>query len=274
MRGERRISGCSRCRTVGSSPHARGTLSAMRGPAAAARLIPACAGNAPFGGSPTGEKAVHPRMRGERTGAARGNVIAGGSSPHARGTPATEPVALRNNRFIPACAGNARGREGAVIGNTVHPRMRGERRCQLRHAQPPPGSSPHARGTHAACRIRPGVRRFIPACAGNAISALTETMPGAVHPRMRGERQARRRHNVPPDGSSPHARGTPVCAPSSWRSRRFIPACAGNACTIRQSAPIPSVHPRMRGERCRCIEKTVVECGSSPHARGTHLESQ
>ena len=188
MRGERYAEDQEWQPRDGSSPHARGTLSAMRGPAAAARLIPACAGNAPFGGSPTGEKAVHPRMRGERTGAARGNVIAGGSSPHARGTPATEPVALRNNRFIPACAGNARGREGAVIGNTVHPRMR-------------------------------------------------------------GERQARRRHNVPPDGSSPHARGTPVCAPSSWRSRRFIPACAGNAMSGRTDNGQHAVHPRMRGER-------------------------
>ena len=188
MRGERYAEDQEWQPRDGSSPHARGTLSAMRGPAAAARLIPACAGNAPFGGSPTGEKAVHPRMRGERTGAARGNVIAGGSSPHARGTPATEPVALRNNRFIPACAGNARGREGAVIGNTVHPRMRGERRCQLRHAQPPPGSSPHARGTHAACRIRPGVRRFIPACAGNAAQRGHAHTARPVHPRMRGER--------------------------------------------------------------------------------------
>ena len=50
------------------------------------RFIPAYAGNAPFGWSSTGEKAVHPRIRGERLILKIDSPLGVGSSPHTRGT--------------------------------------------------------------------------------------------------------------------------------------------------------------------------------------------
>ena len=52
---------------------------------------------------------------------------------------------------------------------------------------------------------------------------------------------------------------------------RFIPACAGNACSGRFPRFPPAVHPRMRGERRKINRHSGVAAGSSPHARGTRV---
>jgi type I restriction enzyme, R subunit len=51
------------------------------------------------------------------------------------------------------------------------------------------------------------------------------------------------------DGSSPHARGTCSLDGNNREGKRFIPACAGNAATVKPLQPNVTVHPRMRGER-------------------------
>ena len=212
---------------------------------------------------------VHPRMRGERVLMAARDVRKNGSSPHARGThdPLTDAVPF--DRFIPACAGNAIGNVPHIFDEPVHPRMRGERARRAGMTRRGDGSSPHARGTPTKSGLKFLRRRFIPACAGNAIPCAQCALPIPVHPRMRGERMyiAAKQGNYP--GSSPHARGTPARANAPTIQDRFIPACAGNACRLLPVGPFRSVHPRMRGER-----KTFVTChlafdGSSPHARGT-----
>ena len=136
-------------------------------------------------------------------------------------------VSLR--RFIPACAGNARPSAHEESFMSVHPRMRGERSSAQLITAGTAGSSPHARGTPPGAVAAGDDRRFIPACAGNAVSLFVLALDHAVHPRMRGERGWTSVPGMPGSGSSPHARGT-----RDWKSRcqdcrRFIPACAGNA---------------------------------------------
>ena len=77
--------------------------------------------------------------------------------------------------------------------------------------------------------ITPVTIRFIPACAGNAVSNHAVRNELAVHPRMRGERCVRHACTCPTYGSSPHARGTPPPDDVRAVDNRFIPACAGNA---------------------------------------------
>ena len=72
-----------------------------------------------------------------------------------------------------------------------------------------------------------------------------------------------------PYGSSPHTRGTPLAEHFADLGVRFIPACAGNADSLRGSLHPPSVHPRMRGERGSAGIGALIFYGSSPHARGT-----
>ena len=209
MRGERGAVRRERRYAVGSSPHARGTHVATLSARGAHRFIPACAGNAALSACAPSRPSVHPRMRGERR-LGRDITRSGvGSSPHARGTldPFTEQDS--EDRFIPACAGNAWRSVTPSNGRTVHPRMRGERVKVFIDNHGDVGSSPHARRTRGLLCLGPVVIRFIPACAGNARVFCTPGCPGSVHPRMRGERCAPRYGTWSVDGSSPHARGTP-----------------------------------------------------------------
>ena len=208
-------------------------------------------------------------MRGERFVKWHSVGVGAGSSPHARGTPACEPWRDRRIRFIPACAGNAGEHVKVGKSTPVHPRMRGERTPSTEPCRSPVGSSPHARGTRCLGPVARGSRRFIPACAGNASGSGPATAVRSVHPRMRGERSIHSMAHARSDGSSPHARGTPQQPAEYLRPRRFIPACAGNAIYCLKARPLPTVHPRMRGERVDVRGAAAAARGSSPHARGT-----
>ena len=152
------------------------------------RFIPACAGNA-------GQPIIQLQD-------------AAGSSPHARGTQELPLDEGRGARFIPACAGNAGSTLFSSSHMAVHPRMRGERERSVAPMAFSAGSSPHARGTLSDGYGVEVLGRFIPACAGNAWRGPEGLICRAVHPRMRGERQAMSSIFEAAGGSSPHARGT------------------------------------------------------------------
>ena len=127
--------------------------------------------------------------------------------------------------------------------------MRGERRRGLPSHVMAAGSSPHARGTLVRVRRGQHTDRFIPACAGNALSSLPSPSAFSVHPRMRGER----------------FRKLDRLFMRVW----FIPACAGNAQAHHHHRRSTPVHPRMRGERWQGDASYGITGGSSPHAWGT-----
>ena len=97
-------------KTIGSSPHTRGTLSLAIDEEVKVRFIPAYAGNAPVSAAARLPATVHPRIRGERVNAGNGKNADTGSSPHTRGTPIIRKAAYLKCRFIPAYAGNAHQR--------------------------------------------------------------------------------------------------------------------------------------------------------------------
>ena len=208
IRGERSQRAPRTLATSGSSPHTRGTIPAPPPPSTRSRFIPAYAGNAPFGGSSTGEKAVHPRIRGERTGGQTALPSIIGSSPHTRGTRFRQGCRFLCLRFIPAYAGNAASRCEMPATSSVHPRIRGERNNEIARVAPSIGSSPHTRGTPVRDDARVHIDRFIPAYAGNAVIVTTVQSPLSVHPRIRGERSPNTIVTTQGDGSSPHTRGT------------------------------------------------------------------
>ncbi len=137
-------------RRAGSSPHARGTRTTTCSPTAATRFIPARAGNSGVRRSWRAQDAVHPRTRGELGPVRRAALDGDGSSPHARGTLKKQAAPHLRKRFIPARAGNSTAQARAPPPRTVHPRTRGELLFLLAIPLTPYGSSPHARGTHAA----------------------------------------------------------------------------------------------------------------------------
>ena len=253
----------------GSSPLARGTLLPAPASRPLGRFIPARAGNTrPRQPSPP-PAPVHPRSRGEHSGAA---TMAGsriGSSPLARGTPARSRRVGIARRFIPARAGNTRRRRRAERRAAVHPRSRGEHSAGAGVAVAVSGSSPLARGTRCA-GLRSGDRtRFIPARAGNTSGAASRSVSLPVHPRSRGEHAPGAGGIEGTGGSSPLARGTRTLLGMRRKSRRFIPARAGNTPRRSRSTPCCPVHPRSRGEHDRRRPRHRLAAGSSPLARGT-----
>ena len=111
--------------------------------------------------------------------------------------------------------------------------------------------------------------RFIPACAGNAASRRMHCARRSVHPRVCGERRASFSSRTCANGSSPRVRGTLTNEKRLVAGSRFIPACAGNAPCRHSKNALPTVHPRVCGERETPRTQHSRHLGSSPRVRGT-----
>ncbi len=275
----------------GSSPRVRGTLSGVVTGIERSRFIPACAGNACWRRCKPRAKEVHPRVCGERTWLGCAGPCGSGSSPRVRGTLPAGEEGRAAERFIPACAGNAIAGTGKARESAVHPRVCGERRPASEGSPSLRGSSPRVRGTRLWRRVRGSQGRFIPACAGNATVSNGRAWRDTVHPRVCGERYESHAVDFRDGGSSPRVRGTRGAGQAAAGGLRFIPACAGNACTpgagCRRCGFIPAcagnakgrrcsccsrpVHPRVCGERQPLGDNALSAIGSSPRVRGTQM---
>ena len=236
-------------RTVGSSPLARGTHPGNRHAGVQRRFIPAGAGNTAF--------------------ALVGLYGEDGSSPLARGTRAVVGAHLQHPRFIPAGAGNTCSQAKHFPLLTVHPRWRGEHSGSSSARRGSGGSSPLARGTGFQRLDDRGIRRFIPAGAGNTTRHAEARRERAVHPRWRGEHLSTCPALMVTCGSSPLARGTQVDPVIHDVTGRFIPAGAGNTVSHGPPPRAQTVHPRWRGEHATIDSWAKFPDGSSPLARGT-----
>ena len=274
VRGERSHAPGSKQAPSGSSPRARGTGVHGHDAAEVDRFIPACAGNGARWPRPAGPRAVHPRVRGERSLRSSSSRAACGSSPRARGTVPQGLAAFVQRRFIPACAGNGSTPTAPAEATAVHPRVRGERKGSDDQADCSFGSSPRARGTGTACGPPGRSARFIPACAGNGMAGSGDPAAGTVHPRVRGERDQPGLLARADAGSSPRARGTGKPRFDGVVPIRFIPACAGNGRRGWRRVLAGPVHPRVRGERAQSLALEGDMGGSSPRARGTAPAAQ
>ena len=173
-----------------------------------------------------------PRVRGTRAIQAWIASNLNGSSPRVRGTRLISSTSDVRSRFIPACAGNAICRRAdGDRGLGSSPRVRGTPVARCLGTQTDP-VHPRVCGERVPCPPEhPTIPyRFIPACAGNASASVTlRADRGGSSPRVRGTQCS------PPvltvsHGSSPRVRGTRYAPQGSCPHRRFIPACAGNAC--------------------------------------------
>ena len=227
-RGEHRRWVVSSSRPSGSSPLARGTPYTVARTNLVLRFIPARAGNTPMGRGWPAPSTVHPRSRGEHAVTPHDREKRTGSSPLARGTQELRRFEADSGRFIPARAGNTFPGGAGRIGSSVHPRSRGEHGSIINLILLILGSSPLARGTPPTATPAAGRFRFIPARAGNTPHASSPVRTTSVHPRSRGEHELPLFNGPEDDGSSPLARGTPWRCSRDRRSRRFIPARAGN----------------------------------------------
>ena len=85
---------------------------------------------------------------------------------------------------------------------------------------------------------------------------------------MCGDRLSAPAPPAPYRGSSPRVRGQGWLNSISAGLTRFIPACAGTGCASARRATTPSVHPRVCGDRDKCLSDGTEIDGSSPRVRG------
>ena len=187
----------------------------MRGTSVAAllndcekRFIPACAGNITGVATMNFMMAVHPRVCGEHDPFCSCTVAIPGSSPRVRGTYLQAESVSPAQRFIPACAGNILFRASPHHFLSVHPRVCGEHLLTVITYPIQFGSSPRVRGTLSGTIVAHGNPRFIPACAGNMIARVSQSVRRTVHPRVCGEHINSIRRIFRRSGSSPRVRGT------------------------------------------------------------------
>ena len=159
----------------GSSPRVQGTRVIPRLIDIGWRFIPACAGNASGLGPLVFSFSVHPRVCRERTISELTKELVAGSSPRVQGTPRSAGSHVCSPRFIPACAGNACFVRSQRSSSSVHPRVCRERMSCAARSSHELGSSPRVQGTPGLAIVLGGQARFIPACAGNAVSLVSST---------------------------------------------------------------------------------------------------
>ena len=272
MRGEHLIPLAASCAVVGSSPHARGALARRLRQPGEVGIIPACAGSTAGTTARVRCPRDHPRMRGEHDAMKSGNPQQKGSSPHARGARRVLVDPEDAPGIIPACAGSTTSHRTSTASGLDHPRMRGEHRDPKSDAALPAGSSPHARGAPVVAHLLHEGVGIIPACAGSTHGCRDSGPRAGDHPRMRGEHYEQLVGGIDTLGSSPHARGAPPTRPLPRERARIIPACAGSTRRSTTTRTRTRDHPRMRGEHASQLSHAALAEGSSPHARGAHLE--
>ena len=236
----------------GSSPLARGLPARNGVEVTGGRIIPARAGF-----TPPGTPRTTPRR---------------GSSPLARGLRSTAAWAAAAAGIIPARAGFTHRRPPDRGPRGDHPRSRGVYQPLCRGITRKTGSSPLARGLRQRVLERPHHERIIPARAGFTKPTTPRRFPMRDHPRSRGVYNPVIPEVSSLSGSSPLARGLPVCARSVPARGRIIPARAGFTDPCGLPAPQRRDHPRSRGVYgCTVVHRGGAP-GSSPLARGL-LES-
>jgi len=155
-----------------------------------------------------------------------------GLSPRARGNPALALAAGFVARSIPACAGEPRIRKNTAAKTKVYPRVRGGTLSPTNTTMVASGLSPRARGNRALPRQNQNGQRSIPACAGEPSDHHDIGAQNQVYPRVRGGTPGVKIGSAGEFGLSPRARGNPIKCSDSQRSRRSIPACAGEPAAL------------------------------------------
>ena len=190
----------------------------------------------------------HPRSRGVYGSRPSYSGSALGSSPLARGLPATDAWPEITIGIIPARAGFTHRQSPQGRGTPDHPRSRGVYEETTRRDPMPTGSSPLARG--------------LPRQAGAGGDECLD------HPRSRGVYPAVTAYGLRVGGSSPLARGLPGVELGPPSPEGIIPARAGFTLGHERQAGPPADHPRSRGVYRLPVRALNTRRGSSPLARG------
>ena len=252
----------------GSSPLARGLLARAGHSEGPVRIIPARAGFTLYCGGVKGGSRDHPRSRGVYRPSLDPDDIDIGSSPLARGLRLRQKEDLPCLRIIPARAGFTLTHTVSRHVSQDHPRSRGVYAAAVASASWMSGSSPLARGLHAAALDAVDRDGIIPARAGFTTAPALRTRRARDHPRSRGVYEFSSTTDPHDAGSSPLARGLRPVGQDRHPGGGIIPARAGFTAQGPPGCRRRRDHPRSRGVYGIIRRLIDVTPGSSPLARG------
>ena len=252
----------------GLSPRVRGNRKRRQGIRIAARSIPACAGEPERLRRGPAWARVYPRVCGGTDPKGDPSGSLGGLSPRVRGNPSPTPSQPLLRRSIPACAGEPRRQTSVPGAYQVYPRVCGGTGAGLATDRQRAGLSPRVRGNRVYVKMDIGGVRSIPACAGEP--GLDGLLGGLrrVYPRVCGGTRRRRPRQRTGDGLSPRVRGNRSHCQTSGRSRRSIPACAGEPGQAPPGLRVRGVYPRVCGGTVAALYRRPGVQGLSPRVRG------
>jgi len=148
----------------------------------------------------------------------------------------------------PTCVRTAAGPGIASASSADQPHVRGDRlsvKFELSYAN---GSPPHAWGQLDPVVARQPIVRITPTCVGTAIY-LTSNAPGLPdHPHVRGDGETQAESGSWSFGSPPRAWGRLSVLAFVDRHLRITPTCVGTASRKRNTRPLWTDHPHVRGD--------------------------
>ena len=233
--------------------------------------IPACAGEPHAGAGLALDVGVYPRVCGGTAADQALAVCAWGLSPRVRGNRISGRPRHHEQRSIPACAGEPRGRCGRSSPGRVYPRVCGGTPTTPPAGTPLSGLSPRVRGNPPGGGRPAGGGRSIPACAGEPRWWDAGCSACWVYPRVCGGTRGIPGVDMRRLGLSPRVRGNPQRR--EWRKtgRRSIPACAGEPLLPTLLPLIAPVYPRVCGGTPFGTARRPCTAGLSPRVRGNRL---
>ena len=185
-----------------------------------------------------------------------------------RGKPPQIKAEFSMIRIIPAHAGQTPLPDPARQVRTDHPRACGANSVRLSKRRHATGSSPRMRGKRTMEFWTPFAGRIIPAHAGQTSVFSLSFLLVPDHPRACGANKDLTKKTLMLRGSSPRMRGKRSGRITKTRSRRIIPAHAGQTKMWAEIEPAKPDHPRACGANGFSSISRGQSTGSSPRMRG------
>ena len=212
---------------VGLSPRVRGNPIIRPLKLVIPRSIPASAGEPRTMLLSHRRSWVYPRECGGTCRRGLRTPAVGGLSPRVRGNRTPARDSIPGTRSIPASAGEPKQSHGVRRRTKVYPRECGGTIIRGRQRAPGEGLSPRVRGNRRSPATMAGLKRSIPASAGEPTEPLLIVSAPGVYPRECGGTEVSEKLAIPFEGLSPRVRGNPACQSSADTNKRSIPASAG-----------------------------------------------
>ena len=254
----------------GLSPRVRGNQEYLLFKTYPRGSIPACAGEPPSATSSVTMPQVYPRVCGGTGDFYQSGPREGGLSPRVRGNQLPAAGLPPSSGSIPACAGEPTRTQPQPTSSRVYPRVCGGTTPRWRGVWESLGLSPRVRGNPLPEWTGQGMRRSIPACAGEPLAGICGIAWRGVYPRVCGGTTGRRRFSSRRKGLSPRVRGNPPPSRKGVSPMRSIPACAGEPRPNRERHPCREVYPRVCGGTVQGRLLSTLCTGLSPRVRGNH----